>query len=259
MKPIYAHVPTDEERRILETKLKAAEAWQVRRCQAILMSADESLKAGAIATRVGLSDQQVRRVLHAFNQKGVACLKREKPGRKDDQRAFGPVQSTGLGDAARERLREMVHQSPRAFGCESSLWTLRLLAKVSYQEGLSKHEVHFDTVSQTLQELGLNWQRVKHWINSPDEAYARKKSVAKSPRPSITTQYVRDWASGTGWRGRQSVTPSSRRGWATQFIRHPVQPPGLGDPVHSSPRPAAGAGRPSSFVPSRADGIVMTG
>ena len=170
MKAIYARPPTEAERRTLESGLKVAAAWKVRRCQIILMSADEQLKAGAIGARVGLSDQQVRKVLHAFNQEGLACLIRQKPGRQDDQRAFD--------DQARERLREIVHQSPRAFGFDSSLWTLSLLAKVSYQKGLSSHEVHFDTISQTLKELGLNWQRVKHWINSPDAHYARKKSAA---------------------------------------------------------------------------------
>ena len=170
MKAIYARPPTEEERRTLESELKAAEAWKVRRCQIILMSADEHLKAGAIAARVGLSDQQVRKVLHVFNQEGLVCLTRQKPGRKDDQRAFD--------DQARARLGEIVQHSPRAFGFDSRLWTLRLLAKASYQEGLSSHEVHFDTISQTLAEMGLSWKRVKHWINSPDAHYARKKSAA---------------------------------------------------------------------------------
>jgi transposase len=170
MKPIFARIPSEAERQILVAGLKAAEAWQVRRCQIILMSAEEQLKAGAIAARVGLSAQQVRRVLHAFNQEGQACLTRQKPGRQDDQRAFD--------DQARARLREIVHQSPRTFGFENSLWTLPLLAKVSHQEGLTRHEVHFDTIRQTLAEMGLNWQRVKDWINSPDEHYARKKSAA---------------------------------------------------------------------------------
>ncbi len=170
MKPLYARRLTEEERHKLGAGLKAADGWQVRRCQIILMSAEENLKAGQIALRVGLSDQQVRRVLHAFNQAGLACLSRQKPGRQDDQRAFD--------DAARARLREIVHQSPRTFGLETSLWTLPLLAKVSYQEGLISQEVHFDTVSQTLAEMGLQWARVKPRINSPDAHYPRKKSAA---------------------------------------------------------------------------------
>ena len=170
MKPLYARALTEEERRQLRTGLKATDAWQVRRCQIILMSAEEQLKVSQIATRVGLSGQQIRRVLHAFNQDGLACLTRQKPGRKDDQRAFD--------DAARARLRKIVQQSPRTFGLETSLWTLPLLAKVSHQAGLTSHEVHFDTISQTLAEMGLQWARVKHRINSPDAHYQRKKSAA---------------------------------------------------------------------------------
>jgi hypothetical protein len=26
-------------------------------------------------------------------------------------------------------------------------------------------------------EMGVNWKRAKHWINSPDEHYERKKSA----------------------------------------------------------------------------------
>ncbi|MCP4008931.1 MAG: helix-turn-helix domain-containing protein [Proteobacteria bacterium] len=170
MKPIFARTPSVEERPTLVAGLKATDGWQVRRCQIILMSADEQLKAKAIASRVGLSAQQVRRVLHAFNQAGLTCLTRQKSGRCDDQRAFD--------DQARVRLREIVHQSPRTFGQETSLWTLRRLAQVSHQEGLTQQEVHFDTISQTLAEMNLSWKRVKHWINSPDEHYARKKNDA---------------------------------------------------------------------------------
>ena len=170
MKPLFARTPSAEERQTLTAGLKAAEAWQVRRCQIILMSADEQLTPPAIGTRVGLSAQQVRRVLHAFNQEGLACLRRQKPGRKDDQRAFD--------DQARERLRAIIRQTPRNYGFETSLWTLDLLAEVCYREGLTTERVHLDTVSQTLKAMGINWSRAKHWINSPDEHYRRKKSAA---------------------------------------------------------------------------------
>jgi transposase len=169
MKPIYARPPTEEERHRLVAALKAAEGITVRRSQIILISADEKLKAGEIGKRLGLSDQLVRTVLHAFNQQGVACLEPGSKARKDDQRAFD--------DQAREQLREIIRQSPRSCGYEISLWTLDMLAEVSHKEGLTAHQVHKDTISQTLQEMGVNWRRVKHWINSPDEHYERKKSA----------------------------------------------------------------------------------
>ena len=129
----------------------------------------KKMKAGEIGKRLGLSDQLVRNVLHAFNEQGIACLKPGTKARKDDQRAFD--------DQARERLREIIRQSPRSYGYETSLWTLDLLAEVSYKEGLTARLVHKDTMSQTLHEMGANWKRVKHWITSPDEHYERKKSA----------------------------------------------------------------------------------
>jgi hypothetical protein len=53
---------------------------------------------------------------------------------------------------------------------------LELLAEVSFKEGLTSWHVSADTMSQTLREIGVNWQRAKHHINSPDPAYAVKKS-----------------------------------------------------------------------------------
>lgn len=169
MKPLYARPLTSEEQEKLEAGLKSASGWQVRRSQIILMSANERLKAEAIGQRIELSGQQVRRVLQAFNREGVKGLERSSRTRHDDQRAFD--------NDERDRLREIVRQSPRAFGYETSVWTLDLLADVSDVEGLTAHQVHRDTVSATLASMGITWQRAKHWINSPDPNYAVKKAT----------------------------------------------------------------------------------
>jgi len=169
MRAIYARPPTDEERQVLEAGLKSKQGITVRRSQIILLSADQQLKAGQIGKQLGLSDQLVRNILHDFNDRGAASLEPGSRARHDDQRAFD--------DAARERLREIIRQSPRRYRFDTSLWTLELLAEVSFQEGLTAERVHFDTVSKTLMELGIHWSRAKHWIHSPDEHYGRKKSA----------------------------------------------------------------------------------
>lgn len=74
MSAIYARPPTDEERRALRAGLKSEHGITVRRSQIILLSADQQLKAGQIGKQLGLSDQLVRNVLHAFNHQGTACL-----------------------------------------------------------------------------------------------------------------------------------------------------------------------------------------
>lgn len=71
-----------------------------------------------------------------------------------------------------------MHHSPRHFGKPRSQWTLELVAEVSFAEGLTGHVVSDETIRLALQRLGTNWQRAKHWITSPDPAYARKKSNA---------------------------------------------------------------------------------
>lgn len=118
MRAIYARPPTEEERQTLIASLKSQEGITVRRSQIILMSADQQLNARVIGQHLGLSDQLVRKVIHAFNQHGIASLKPGSRARHDDQRAFD--------DQARQQLRDLVHQTPRLYGYETSLWTLEL-------------------------------------------------------------------------------------------------------------------------------------
>lgn len=170
MKPLYARPLTDEDRNSLQAGLKAAHGITVRRAQIILLSAEQHLKAATIGQQLGLSDQWVRQVVHAFNARGVASLEPGRRARHDDQRA--------LNDVARAQLRDLIRQAPREHGYDTSLWTLTLLADVCCQKGWTAQRVHPDTLSQTLREMDIQWSRAKHWINSPDTHYRRKKSAA---------------------------------------------------------------------------------
>ena len=170
MKPLYARELTADEHQALQKGLGSGSAHTVRRSQIILMSAEEQRKVDDIAQRVGRSGQQVRRVLRAFNDEGQGCLEAKKRGRQDDQRAFD--------DEARARLQETILCSPREFGQDTSLWTLEVLAEVSYEQGLTDHRVHKDTVSETLMQMGMPWKRAKKTIHSPDPNYESKKNAA---------------------------------------------------------------------------------
>ena len=83
-----------------------------------------------------------------------------------------------LDGAKRERLRTVVHQSPRAFGHARSTWTLALLARVVHAQGLSAAVLSGATIRQALMRLDVNWKRAKRWLTSPDPDYARKKAGA---------------------------------------------------------------------------------
>ncbi len=136
----------------------------------ILMSAAEHLKVNEIGRRVRCQGQAVRVAIHAFDEKGLACLEAGSHARHDDQGAFD--------EAAREQLRELIQYSPRDFDYDTSLWTLDLLAQASFEQGLTEMLVTGETVRATLASMGISWQRAKHWITSPDPNYAVKKSDA---------------------------------------------------------------------------------
>ena len=156
----------DAERTQLKAGLRSSDAFVLRRCQILLASA-RGEHAPKIAVALGCNRQTVLDALHDFNQKGLAAL---VPG------SSRPHTIHPAFDAAQqEKLRHLLHPSPRTFGKETSLWTLELAAEVSFEQGLTKERVTGETIRATLARLGVNWQRAKEWITSPDPAYARKK------------------------------------------------------------------------------------
>ena len=165
--PIYVRELTEAERQALEAGLRAADAFRLRRCQIVLASARQET-ARTIARHLSCDDQTVRNAIHDFNANGLAAL---TPG------SSRPLSVEPTFDAASaERLKALIHQSPRTFGQDTSVWTLELVAEVAFEQGLSPKRVSGETIRQTLKRLGIGWKRAKRWITSPDPQYAAKKS-----------------------------------------------------------------------------------
>lgn len=167
-KPIFVRSISETEREQLEAGLRSSDAFVLRRCQIVLASG-RGQRAPAIAELVGCDDETVRDVIRAFNERGLGVLQRGSTRPQRTQAAFGPAQT--------ERLREMLHQSPRNFGKPTSVWTLDLAAEVSFEQGLTASRVSDETVRATLVRQKVSWQRAKHWIVSPDPEYERKKRL----------------------------------------------------------------------------------
>jgi len=75
-------------------------------------------------------------------------------------------------------LEDLLHHSPRLCGKPTSLWTLGLVAEVCGACGWAPRVLTGEAIRQALRRLGISWRRAKHWITSPDPAYARKKTRA---------------------------------------------------------------------------------
>jgi hypothetical protein len=120
--PLFVRPLTVDERGTLERGLGSAEAFTVRRCHMLLASAEGQHTTTRARTLRG-HEQTVRNPIHAFNQRGIAVLKRQSSRPHRPRAVFRA--------AGRERLRVLLPQSPRTFGKPTNRWTLQLAAEVS--------------------------------------------------------------------------------------------------------------------------------
>ncbi len=167
--PLLVRPLTDAERDAVESGLRSADAFTLRRSQ-ILAASARGEHVPRIARALGCDEQTVRNAIHAFHAAGLAALTKRSCAVHTDQAALTP--------AAAERLRALLHRSPRDFGHPTSLWTLDLAAEEAFRQGLTAARVSGETSRTTLLRLGLRWLRAKRWITSPDPAYARKQGRA---------------------------------------------------------------------------------
>lgn len=166
--PLFVHKLKSHERKALEAGLRSQEAFTLRRCQ-ILLASNDGQKPSVIAQNLRCASQTVRNVIHDFEQRGLACL---------EQSSNVPISVKPVLTAEkREQVRAILHQSPRNFGKPTSLWTLKLLAEVCYEQGLSQSHLSAPTILDAIVRLGVSWKRAKHWVVSPDPAYALKKTA----------------------------------------------------------------------------------
>lgn len=167
--PLFVRPPSEEERQALAAGLRSADAFTLRRSQIVLASA-RGERVPAIARGLGCSEQTVRNAIRAFGRDGSAALAARSSRPRTVHAAFDA--------AGAERLRALLHRSPRDFGHATSLWTLELAAEAAHADGVTATRVTGETVRATLARLGVRWRRAKTWITSPDPAYAKKKPAA---------------------------------------------------------------------------------
>jgi transposase len=165
-KPIVIRALTEDEQRQVQAGFRSSDAFVLRRCQILLASA-RGERAPAIARQLGCDDQTVRNVLKGFNAAGLAVLQ-EGSSRPHHLR-------TTFTEEGCQRLQDLLHRSPHDFGQDRSVWTLKLAARVSFEQGITPCEVSTESVRRALKRLKTNWKRAKHWITSPDPLYQKKK------------------------------------------------------------------------------------
>ena len=157
-----------EEQHRLNHKVRSRDLFIRTRAQIILGSA-QGASCQQLRRQMGCSVSQVRLVIGLFNQQGTSCLIRGS----NRPKSCAPL----LDEEACAALQHLLHQSPRLYGCSSSLWSLPRLAEVAFAQGITPHQVSDETLRRALVRLGVRWKRAKQWISSPDPHYTAKKNA----------------------------------------------------------------------------------
>jgi len=165
--PLFIRPLTEKEQAELEAGRWSSQGFTVRRSQMLLASA-EGKPTTTIAGLIGCTDQTVRNAIHDFHERGLAALQPKSSRPHTTHEVFDAL--------GRQRLRALLHQSPRNFGKETSIWTLDLVAEVSVTVGIASRPISGETIRNALRQLGVRWKRAKHGITSPDPDYVRKKN-----------------------------------------------------------------------------------
>ena len=166
--PLFIRPLTEKEQAELEAGRRSSQGFTVRRSQMLLASA-QGKPTTTIACLIGCTDQTVRNAIHDFHERGLAALQPKSSRPHTTHEVFDAL--------GRERLRGLLHQSPRNFGKDTSIWTLDLAAEVSVTVGIASRPISGETIRNALRQLGVRWKRAKHWITSPDPDYVRKKTA----------------------------------------------------------------------------------
>jgi len=221
--PLFVRPLTADERATLETGLRSSSAFTVRRCQILLASAEGQLTT-TIAHDLRCTGQTVRNAIHALPQRGLAVLQ---------PLSSRPHTTSTIFDAgACESLRALLHQSPRTFGQPTSRWTLALAAEVRFAQGLTPRLVSDETIRLALRRLRVTWKRAKHWITSPDPAYAHKKTARPADPAGAGPADVGPGVGDEVWWSR--LAQPDQHGWteadATYKLQELTPPPDDPDP-----------------------------
>lgn len=188
----------DEGNRLKRLSKTARHATKRQRALICWASATR-MSVPVIARLVDSDESHVRKVIHAFNERGFESLDPEWRGGRPRR----------ITDAERERIVAVAGARPDSMGVPLTRWSLRRLsAYLKEREAISVSPSHLGRI---LRDAGLSFQRTRTWKASPDPDYACKaeRVIALCKRPpqgSVVISFDQ--------MGPVSLRPMPGAGWA---------------------------------------------
>jgi transposase len=181
-------------------RLSRKAASEVKRERALICWASATgMSPQQIAALVGTDESHVRKVIHAFNERGFGSLDPELRGGR-------PRRITA---EQRARIIAVAGARPDSLGVPATRWSLRRLARYLRERRIvAVSPAHLGRI---LAAAGLSFQRTRTWKASPDPDYEAKAArvlalYAAPPADAIVISFDQ--------MGPISLRPMAGAGWA---------------------------------------------
>jgi transposase len=184
-------------------RLSRKAASEVKRERALICWASATrMPVAQIAVLVGTDESHVRKVIHAFNERGFSSLDPEPRGGRP--RRITVEQRAGIIAVAGAR--------PDSLGVPATRWSLKRLARYLRERQIV--EVSPAHLGRILAAAGLSFQRTRTWKASPDPDYETKAArvlelYAKAPAGGVVISFDQ--------MGPISLRPTAGAGWAPKM------------------------------------------
>jgi len=153
----------DEGRRIQRITRTAKDPVRLRRAIVVMMSG-QGQAVGDIVSLLQVSDDYVRDVIHAFNERGFDALNPKWSGGRPRR----------IGEQLREWICLIARTSPAEWGHTGfSTWSLAKLREHLLTEGIVA-AISRETLRRILREAGVSWQTTTTWKASTDPDFITK-------------------------------------------------------------------------------------
>jgi transposase len=184
----------------LKRRAKQAKHFATRERAAILLASNVGNSVPQIAVMWMTDESHVRKVIHDFNERGMASLDPE----------YGGGRPRRITDADRRAVVAVAGARPDSQGVALTRWSLPRLADHLAEQGVVA--ISAAHLGRVLAEVGLSFQRTRTWKASPDPDYelkaARILELKAGPPPDGAHVIAFDQM------GPISLRPTSGAGWA---------------------------------------------
>jgi transposase len=159
---VFVRPLSHEEAVTLKRRAKHAKHFSTRERAAILLASSVGNSVPQIAAMWMTDEHHVRRVIHDFNERGMASLDPEYRGGRPRR----------ISDGDRRAVVAMAGARPDCHGVPLTRWSLpRLAGHLAQHDIVQISPAHLGRV---LAEAGLSFQRTRTWKASPDPDYEPK-------------------------------------------------------------------------------------